>query len=180
MEIFKVTQTGAEVQSALNGAETAYQKPTEGIPSTDMTAAVQQSLAAADSAYQKPEDGIPKTAMDIEVRGILQKAELGQIDYVDAEVTYNDETGKWEFAENPYVKCLWNWNLKGVSTVLNLKHSEIPIVTQSLGRVLMFVYNPTGQANKFVISGSICTDEDTMVIVKLTAEESYVVVKTLQ
>lgn len=38
-----------------------YEKPTGGIPSSDMTEAVQTSLGKADSAYQKPSGGIPGT-----------------------------------------------------------------------------------------------------------------------
>ena len=42
----------ANVRAALDKADSAYQKPSEGIPGTDMTEAVQASLAKADSALQ--------------------------------------------------------------------------------------------------------------------------------
>lgn len=42
-------------------AASAYQKPSGGIPSTDLSQAVQTSLGKADSAYQKPSGGIPST-----------------------------------------------------------------------------------------------------------------------
>lgn len=37
----------------------AYEKPSGGIPASDMTSAVQTSLGKADTAYQKPSGGIP-------------------------------------------------------------------------------------------------------------------------
>ncbi len=45
-------KTATAVQTSLGKADTAYQKPGTGIPSTDMTAAVQASLGLADSATQ--------------------------------------------------------------------------------------------------------------------------------
>ena len=38
-----------------------YEKPSGGIPSSDMSSAVQTSLGKADSAYQKPSGGIPNS-----------------------------------------------------------------------------------------------------------------------
>ena len=46
----------ADVKSEITNK---YEKPTGGIPSSDMTDAVQTSLGKADSAYQKPVGGIP-------------------------------------------------------------------------------------------------------------------------
>ena len=42
-------------------ADSAYQKPSTGIPATDLAEGVQDSLGLADSAYQKPSSGIPNT-----------------------------------------------------------------------------------------------------------------------
>lgn len=42
-------------------ADTAYQKPSTGIPKSDLASGVQTSLGLADSAYQKPNDGIPNS-----------------------------------------------------------------------------------------------------------------------
>ena len=53
------TQLASAVQTSLGKADTAYQKPGSGIPSSDMTSAVQTSLGKADTAYQKPSEGIP-------------------------------------------------------------------------------------------------------------------------
>ena len=44
------------VQSSLDAADSAYQKPSTGIPATDLAAAVQASLALADSALQSHQD----------------------------------------------------------------------------------------------------------------------------
>lgn len=46
------------VQTSLGKADSAYQKPTAGIPKSDLADAVQTSLGKADSAYQLPIDGI--------------------------------------------------------------------------------------------------------------------------
>jgi hypothetical protein len=46
------TQLAAAVQTSLSAADSAYQKPGGGIPSTDMAAAVQTSLGKADTALQ--------------------------------------------------------------------------------------------------------------------------------
>ena len=62
------------VQTSLNKANTAYQKPASGIPSTDLASAVQTSLAKADSAYQKPSNGIPSSDMTTQVQNALNLA----------------------------------------------------------------------------------------------------------
>ena len=41
--------------------KTYYEKPSGGIPKSDLASAVQTSLGKADSAYQKPSGGIPAT-----------------------------------------------------------------------------------------------------------------------
>lgn len=56
-------------------ADSAYQKPTGGIPETDLSASVQSSLEKADSAYQKPTAGIPKTDLEESVQSSLEKAD---------------------------------------------------------------------------------------------------------
>ena len=43
---------------------TAYQKPLEGIPSTDLSTNVQSALVEASTAFQKPVDGIPASDLD--------------------------------------------------------------------------------------------------------------------
>lgn len=55
------TDLATAVQTSLGKADTAYQKPSGGIPSTDMASAVTTSLGKADTAYQKPSGGIPST-----------------------------------------------------------------------------------------------------------------------
>ena len=180
MEIYKVTQTGAQVQSDLNKAASAYQKPATGIPATDLAEEVQLGLAAAGSAYQKPETGIPAEDLSEGVQANLAKAERGAFAYIDTTLTYNDSTGKWEFAENPYNTCLTNWDTYGQPTIINLEHTNSQgLRVLSLGNVLMLKYTKDRTSSNVVFAGSICTDENTMVIVKLTKNNSYAVVKTL-
>ena len=141
---------------------------------------VQNLLGKAGTAYQKPTSGIPSTDMDNGVQTILQKADEGSVVYLNADLTLNSLTGKWEFDVNPYAACLDNWNNKHAATVLNLRYVGSPVPsTCSLGRVLMLMFNPRGVANEDVFSGSICTDGETMVIVRLTSSDSYAVVKTI-
>ncbi len=47
-----LAKLAAGVQTSLGKADTAYQKPTDGIPSSDMASAVQTSLGKADTALQ--------------------------------------------------------------------------------------------------------------------------------
>ena len=68
-------------------ADTAYQKPSGGIPSTDMTSSVQASLAKADTAYQKPLSGIPSTDMTAAVQSSLEKADTAIQDVSDKQDT---------------------------------------------------------------------------------------------
>ena len=62
------------VQSSLNKADSAYQKPGTGIPKGDLASGVQTSLGKADTAYQKPSTGIPGTDLANGVRSDLNKA----------------------------------------------------------------------------------------------------------
>lgn len=56
-------------------ADSAYQLPSGGIPSTDLASGVQTSLGLADSAYQKPSGGIPDTDLSSGVQTSLGKAD---------------------------------------------------------------------------------------------------------
>lgn len=69
------TDLSSDVQTSLGKADTAYQKPSGGIPSSDMESAVQTSLGKANSAYQKPSGGIPSTDMASAVQTSLGKAD---------------------------------------------------------------------------------------------------------
>ena len=63
------------VQSSLNKADSAYQKPGTGIPKSDLASGVQTSLGKADTAYQKPNNGIPKSDLAYAVQTSLGKAD---------------------------------------------------------------------------------------------------------
>lgn len=52
-----------------------YDKPSGGIPKSDLVSAVQTSLGKADTAYQKPSGGIPKTDLASAVQTSLGKAD---------------------------------------------------------------------------------------------------------
>ena len=62
------------VQAAVNAALTAYQKPGTGIPKSDLASAVQTAIDAALTAYQKPGTGIPKTDLASAVQAALDAA----------------------------------------------------------------------------------------------------------
>lgn len=64
-----------EVQESLEKADTAYQMPDGGIPSSDMTSSVRSALDKANTAYQKPVTGIPSTDMSNAVQTSLNKAD---------------------------------------------------------------------------------------------------------
>lgn len=65
----------ATIRSGAAAGATAYQKPSGGIPKTDLASGVQTSLGKADTAYQKPSGGIPKTDMTSGVQGSLDLAD---------------------------------------------------------------------------------------------------------
>ena len=62
------------VQAAVNAALTAYQKPGTGIPKSDLASAVQTAIDAALTAYQKPGTGIPKADLASAVQSALDAA----------------------------------------------------------------------------------------------------------
>lgn len=70
------------------GLSAKYEKPSGGIPGTDLANSVQTSLGKADAAYQKPSGGIPGTDLASSVQDTLGKVqntldiELLPADYV--------------------------------------------------------------------------------------------------
>ena len=58
-----------------NAWDAKYNKPSGGIPKTDLASAVQTSLGKADTAYQKPSGGISKTDLASAVQTSLGKAD---------------------------------------------------------------------------------------------------------
>lgn len=62
------------VQQAVDLALAAYQKPGTGIPKSDLTSALQTAIDKALSAYQKPDGGIPKTDLAAAVQSALEAA----------------------------------------------------------------------------------------------------------
>lgn len=69
------TDMSSRVRQSLGKADSAYQKPGAGIPKIDMASSVQMSLNMADSAYQKPGNGIPRTDLASGVQASLNKAD---------------------------------------------------------------------------------------------------------
>ena len=65
----------SDIRAGAAAGATAYQKPSGGIPSTDMASAVVTSLGKADSAYQKPGTGIPASDLSSAVQTSLGKAD---------------------------------------------------------------------------------------------------------
>lgn len=63
------------VQSSLNKANSAYQKPAGGITESDLSSSVNQSLDKADSSYQKPASGIPKSDLASDVQTAIDNAQ---------------------------------------------------------------------------------------------------------
>lgn len=65
----------SEVQESLGKADTAYQKPFNGIPESDLDNATQSKIDAGETAYQKPNTGIPKEDLTSAVQESLAKAD---------------------------------------------------------------------------------------------------------
>ena len=73
------TDMSSAVQESLGKADTAYQKDANGIPAADLASSVQTSLGLADTAYQLPSGGIP--ASDIDMNSVV--AELITVESID-------------------------------------------------------------------------------------------------
>ena len=65
----------ATIRSGAAAGATAYQKPSTGIPKTDLASGVQTSLGKADTAFQKPSGGIPASDLSTAVQTSLGKAD---------------------------------------------------------------------------------------------------------
>ena len=63
------------VQDVLDDADGAYKMPVTGIPFADLADGVQDSLSNADAAYQKPSSGVPKTDLASGVQDSLDLAD---------------------------------------------------------------------------------------------------------
>ena len=77
------------IRSGAAAGATAYQKPSGGIPESDMASAVQTSLGKADSAYQKPGTGIPKTDLASAVQASLDKADTALQSFTEADPIFS-------------------------------------------------------------------------------------------
>ena len=66
-----------------------YEKPSDGIPSTDLHEEVRDALIAALSAYQKPSGGIPKSDLASAIRTSLNKADTAlQTNFYEGDHAY--------------------------------------------------------------------------------------------
>lgn len=64
-----------------------YEKPSTGIPETDLASAVQTSLGLADTAYQKPSGGIPASDLASAVQTSLGKADTALQSFTETDPT---------------------------------------------------------------------------------------------
>lgn len=153
METYKVNQTGPQVQEALNKALTAYQKPQNGIPATDLTENVQQILnEALNHAYGN----------------------------VSAYATYNSSTGKYDLTQVllplfQSMKGLWENKILPVVSLMHPAQGQLP--ASPWQSVPVYPSGDSDEPTKFV--GSIMHDETTMLFVSITQDECYAVEKTI-
>lgn len=119
----KAADFATAAQGAL--ADTAYQKPSTGIPSTDLEQAVQDSLDLADTAYQKPSAGIPSTDLDQASQTSLGLADTAVQDanYVHTDNNYTaaekDKLGNIEAGAQVNVQADWNATVGADNEILN-------------------------------------------------------------
>lgn len=71
----KVTEVDGKITGVNITKDTTYNKPSTGIPLTDLAEGVKNSLGKADNAYQKPTTGIPKTDLASGVQTSLGNAD---------------------------------------------------------------------------------------------------------
>lgn len=79
----------ADIRTGAGLGATAYQKPSTGIPASDMASAVQTSLGKADTAYQKPSTGIP--ASDL-ASGVIPSVPTDVVKYSSQSLTTAQKT----------------------------------------------------------------------------------------
>lgn len=96
------TLTDAQKAQARTNID-SYQKPSTGIPATDLASAAQTSLGKADTAYQKPSAGIPKLDLESGVQASLDLADSAiqarPMGEVDPTITPADYATKEELDE---------------------------------------------------------------------------------
>jgi hypothetical protein len=68
------TDLSSSIQTSLTQAASAYVKPSTGIPSSDLSSNIQTTLAQAASAYVKPSSGIPSSDLTSTVQSTLTAA----------------------------------------------------------------------------------------------------------
>ncbi len=133
------------IRTGAGKGATAYQKPTAGIPSTDMTSAVQASLAKADSALQNHQD----------ISGKADKATtLAGYGITDAKI----ESGKITLGSNSITPLTSHQSLAGKSDTTHTHSVKINGVTKTiaatggtavdLGTYLTTHQDITGKADK--------------------------------
>ena len=91
------------IRSGAAAGATAYQKPSGGVPASDMASGVQTSLGKADTAYQKPGAGVPKTDLESGVQASLDLADSAiqarPMGAIDPTITPADYATKEELDE---------------------------------------------------------------------------------
>ena len=79
----------ATIRSGAAAGATAYQKPSGGIPKTDLASGVQTSLGKADTAFQKPSGGIPASDLSTAVQTSLGKADTALQSYTETDPVFS-------------------------------------------------------------------------------------------
>lgn len=126
------------IRSGAAAGATAYQKPSGGIPASDMASAVQTSLGKADSAYQKPSGGIPASDMASAVQTSLGKADAAapqsttytktEVDALLQNVDIDVDSALSTTSENPVQN-------KVVTSALNTKQDSSQLATINGSRI---------------------------------------------
>lgn len=79
----------ATIRTGAAAGATAYQKPSTGIPKTDLASGVQTSLGKADTAFQKPSGGIPASDLAAAVQTSLGKADTALQSYTETDPVFS-------------------------------------------------------------------------------------------
>lgn len=146
-DLHRLSYTTQEVQDILDAVADKYEKPSGGIPSTDLASGVQTSLGKADTAYQKPGSGIPSSDMTSAVQTSLGKADTALQSFTETDPVFSASAAAGIDSDD-----ITNWNGKtsNIGTITSVKMNGNTVSSSGeadLGTVITSHQDISGKAD---------------------------------